>query len=421
MSRNTSVDSEIGRVKCKVYDKLAAGLKPKEYIYSYSLESSLFLFSGMLSYRNLTSFLNRVFHRPHDVMLRTSTVKDHVEAAGKSIGNDLYDNARRILNAAPGFSEEGIIENKELISPSIAMPAPETGFSLSKVLDIKDTIAAYNLSKDKSDQIVTDNLTGNLEFDPRDCVYISIDDVGVKHQKDSRKGGGSKVGKYVENTVIHAQSREGEYVITTVGMKKAFTILMGYLVGNHLLENRHLYFFSDGAKSIKANIELYFDKLCPYKLILDWYHLEKRVAELLSMALKGPKEVRHDIRYKIDQKLWAGNFDEAINYIKSIDKQYIKNANMITEATDYIQRKASYATCYAVRSLLGYRNSSNPAEKANDLVVANRQKHNGMSWSHDGSGALASITSLVRNQGLDEWITKGSVCFRPIQDINLVA
>jgi hypothetical protein len=36
---------------------------------------------------------------------------------------------------------------------------------------------------------------------------------------------------------------------------------------------------------------------------------------------------------------------------------------------------------YAVRRQLGLRNSSNRGEKANDLLVAARQKHNGMSWS----------------------------------------
>ena len=38
-------------------------------------------------------------------------------------------------------------------------------------------------------------------------------------------------------------------------------------------------------------------------------------------------------------------------------------------------------TIKALRANLGLRNSSNPVEKANDLVVAGRQKHNGMAWS----------------------------------------
>jgi hypothetical protein len=41
--------------------------------------------------------------------------------------------------------------------------------------------------------------------------------------------------------------------------------------------------------------------------------------------------------------------------------------------------------CYALRKKLGLRVSSNPVEKANDLLASNKQKHQGMSWSADGS------------------------------------
>ena len=68
-----------------------------------------------------------------------------------------------------------------------------------------------------------------------------------------------------------------------------------------------------------------------------------------------------------------------------------------------------YIPCYAVRQTLGLRNSSNRGEKANDLVVSERQKHNGMSWSPTGSVALAAVTALVRNQGQDTWFHQKTV------------
>ena len=53
-------------------------------------------------------------------------------------------------------------------------------------------------------------------------------------------------------------------------------------------------------------------------------------------------------------------------------------------------------------------NSSAIGEKMNDLVVSNRQKHNGMSWSKAGSVGLATITTLKRNKENDKWFeTKG--------------
>ncbi len=37
-----------------------------------------------------------------------------------------------------------------------------------------------------------------VETHPENCVYVSIDDVGVDHQKDTRKEGGRKQGKVVK-------------------------------------------------------------------------------------------------------------------------------------------------------------------------------------------------------------------------------
>jgi hypothetical protein len=64
---------------------------------------------------------------------------------------------------------------------------------------------------------------------------------------------------------------------------------------------------------------------------------------------------------------------------------------------------------------LGLRNSSNRGEKANDLIVSDRQKHNGMSWSKSGSVALATVSALVTNREYKRWFQTGtlSFCFNP--------
>ena len=69
-------------------------------------------------------------------------------------------------------------------------------------------------------------------------------------------------------------------------------------------------------------------------------------------------------------------------------------------------------TCYALRHELGLRISSNRVEKANDLVVAARQKHNGMSWSRKGSGALAIITTTMINGEMEGWMTERKISYR---------
>ncbi|MCD6561265.1 MAG: hypothetical protein J7L16_05855, partial [Deltaproteobacteria bacterium] len=45
-------------------------------------------------------------------------------------------------------------------------------------------------------------------------------------------------------------------------------------------------------------------------------------------------------------------------------------------------------------------------QKMNDLQVFNRQKNNGMSWSKEGSVALASINATERNKKSEKWFEK---------------
>jgi len=42
-------------------------------------------------------------------------------------------------------------------------------------------------------------------------------------------------------------------------------------------------------------------------------------------------------------------------------------------------------------------------EKMNDVLISDRQKHNGMSWSVSGSSALAALEALKRNNTSRHW------------------
>ncbi|MDR3204436.1 MAG: hypothetical protein LBV23_06795 [Deltaproteobacteria bacterium] len=69
---------------------------------------------------------------------------------------------------------------------------------------------------------------------------------------------------------------------------------------------------------------------------------------------------------------------------------------------------------YALRKKLGLRNSSNLVEKANDVVVAKRQKNNDMSWSVEGSTSLATVTCVRANGNLKSWTENKSIPFKLI-------
>jgi hypothetical protein len=54
----------------------------------------------------------------------------------------------------------------------------------------------------------------------------------------------------------------------------------------------------------------------------------------------------------------------------------------------------------------------NLVEKANDLVVSSRQKHNGMSWSTSGSTSLATVTSIHLNNEQSNWLLNHEISFQ---------
>ena len=230
-------------------------------------------------------------------------------------------------------------------------------------------------------------------------VYVYIDDVLVKHQKDSRAPGSKRDGRFVSDTVICIQEAGRKRHITATGMQEAFRRMTAFLPSNHLMEDRQLIFISDGATAIKDSIEAH-SGFRDYRLYLDWYHLDKKCYQLLSSGLKTGKAMKEDKErtgHELASLLWAGNCDAARKYISKIDEKLVKSRNAPDDLASYITRKSENIPCHAIRHGPGLHNSSNPVEKANDLIVAQRQKNNGMSWSTRGSGALAAITAAERN------------------------
>lgn len=388
--------------------KAVKSLKPKQRLRSRSFcELNLRLVSK-LSYRETADVLNRVLHRDESVSVKTSTLEDWVESYGESLSEGYMSKAEEILDSYDIDKQSGIISEEASLPPSVQNP------ELPAVIGEKQTrhlITEYNRGRDRMTKLKYDDLASPIEDGPRKCCYISVDDIGVRFQKPERKGKCKKGRSFIENTVIHIQAEGKQYTLTAIGMDKAFKLLVAFLLENRLMEDYRLVFFSDGATCIRDNIEKHFG-FRQYTIILDWLHLEKKCNEFLSMGIKGPKDEKLRIKKELASILWTGRHQNAICYLESLKKSQVRNAVKIEELKDYIRRKSPNLTCYALRHELNLRISSNRVEKANDLVVAARQKHNGMSWSKNGSGALAVITATMINGELDRWMTKHRIDYR---------
>ena len=131
-------------------------------------------------------------------------------------------------------------------------------------------------------------MTGFFNEDSAQTVNLSIDDVLVKGQKEKRayvEKENSEDGKRkrIANTIAHIQKDDKFYIVNGYNLLATLKIIIGFLVNNDLLKYR-LQVFMDGERKLRKGIFEVFSWFENIGIILDWYHLEKKCKELLSMG-----------------------------------------------------------------------------------------------------------------------------------------
>ena len=203
------------------------------------------------------------------------------------------------------------------------------------------------------------------------------------------------------------------YVITTAqGLEHAFMLLMAFLLQNDLIRNHDIVFFTDGAKCIQDGIKKYFSGH-KYLLILDFYHLIKHCEQGLSMAISKPAIRNQVLCGNLSGMLWNGKTDEAIKYLSELPDSAVKNKAQLQDVIDYLERKKEGITTLSIRRWLGMKIGSRDVEKDNDMIVASRQKHNGMSWNREGSSNLSALTAMTRNGQMNSFLYGRKINFAP--------
>jgi len=75
-----------------------------------------------------------------------------------------------------------------------------------------------------------------------------------------------------------------------------------------------------------------------------------------------------------------------------------------------IDSDSSLELCNRSRNIALIHISSSLVEKAADIIVARRQKHQGMIWSRKGADSIAVLRTIVLNEKWDEyWQEKRAV------------
>jgi len=76
---------------------------------------------------------------------------------------------------------------------------------------------------------------------------------------------------------------------------------------------------------------------------------------------------------------------------------------MLETLLAYLQAREAWIPNYRQRRINQQYLGSGHVEKANDLIVAGRQKGRGMQWSLATSDALAALRTLMLNGGWDQY------------------
>lgn len=226
----------------------------------------------------------------------------------------------------------------------------------------------------------------NTAYEPAEqCVYVHIDDVGVKEQKQHRdKKGVAKEPNgnkddaeknkrpTVQNTVARIEHGGKGFTLTGRSVMEVLAFVLAFLLNNPLLK-LNIKFCTDGQRSLQYAIIGFFSWHKLVSLLLDWFHVVKKLKEDLSLACRG-REIRNRHLKQLTTFLWFGLVDKAQAYLAAIPKEDIKDSKAIERLMGYLERNRKWIPCYAMRSKLKLPNSSNPVERCNNLVTANRQK-----------------------------------------------
>ena len=361
-----------------------------------------------LSFRKTTALINRARYQ-EEGGTPFRTIRDNTEYEGRQIQEYLEQKTMTI------FKENRFVPDA-VPQDGVSKPFVQTE-SVLKEEYLRSLSESCNIEDSFKSEIAANPVPYE---DPGDAVNISLDDVGAKKQKEKREKQVKSSGvsqetapkrkrQYVQNTVVHIEKRGRSYILNGYGVPSVLKLLIGFLFYNDLWSNT-LVFFIDG-HSLFSQVTSFFFRHDKVIIILDWYHLKKKCTELLSMALNG-KEIRNAVLEELMPLLWHGLTDQAIKLLENLAEDKIRNEERIVQLTAYLEKNKAMIPAYEIRKKIGLRNSSNLGEKANELLVSHRQKHNGMSWSKTGSVALTSVTALKKNNEYLKWFQDGEIDFK---------
>jgi hypothetical protein len=429
------VDGEVGRFTFKTFDVKAKnnktlfagiGLFPTHkgrqwYPTSGFKEVALIYGAAQRSYRQTIKVFNHG-RRQEVGGTPLNTLCDVTQAEGLKVLDFLTRKAESIFKEQ-GFNSQGLPEADCTVIKQIPDAAYLEQEKLQPALTaVCEDMVKKGLSAEDIEKVQKTILANKAYEKAGQCVYVHIDDVGVKEQKQHRdKKGVAKEPDVnqknatkgqrptVQNTVARIEHTGKGFTLTGRSVAEILTLVLAFLLNNALLRV-NIKVCTDGQRCLQDAIVSFFSWHRHLSLLLDWFHLVKKFKEDLSLACKG-REIRNRHLKQLLTLLWFGLVDKAQVYLAAIPATDIKDIKATARLSAYLERNRKWIPCYAMRSKLKLPNSSNPVERCNNLVTAKRQKHQGMSWSENGSYALTALNAVTANNATQQWVENRTIPF----------
>lgn len=221
---------------------------------------------------------------------------------------------------------------------------------------------------------------------------VLTDGLGVKAQKPTRQRVGEpkqpKIEKRHETDVLILPAPDGSERILCEGVSGRWTLVeaaRATLKRDWAGAQLSVVALTDGAKTIREDLSALFG--LGVRVVLDWYHLKKRVYQQLSMAAHSMRE-REEWEQTALALLWRGKATAAKVFLGG---RSARNRKALSDLLGYLDKHTTEIIDYERRQQAGKPIGSGRMEKCVDQVVGHRQKGKGMSWTKQGSRALALL------------------------------
>jgi Uncharacterised protein family (UPF0236) len=238
-----------------------------------------------------------------------------------------------------------------------------------------------------------------------DEVLVLADGICVKQQKPTRSRSGAQqepmptVRVNTDIWLVERPSGGFEYLTAGIDAGGAEALsgaqqVQEYIVAHYSGRSAALpvVAISDGARTIRCQLERLFGQAVP--LILEWYHLEKKMWDLMSMIARSKAEKESHVHTLLGH-LWRGRVTEALTYLRTA--VVAKNTEQLTALITYLEKHLTEIIDYERRQRTGKVMGSGRIEKGVDQVIGVRQKGKGISWSSVGSKALGILKVVELN------------------------